>query len=84
MSTLRRMRNFWIPWVATIVLACLSNAVAQAGYRVTDLGTPNNWNLGCAMGLNDRGCTEIMEGNLVPGQENSVSEKLLSGRAATL
>jgi hypothetical protein len=34
------------------------------------------------MGLNDRGWTEIMEGNLVPGQQNSASGKLLNGRAA--
>jgi probable HAF family extracellular repeat protein len=29
MSALRRLRIFWIPWVATIVLACSSDAVAQ-------------------------------------------------------
>ena len=38
MSALRRMRKLWIPWVTTIVLACFSDAVARAGYRVTDLG----------------------------------------------
>ncbi|MGA2648696.1 MAG: hypothetical protein ABSF15_28770 [Candidatus Sulfotelmatobacter sp.] len=71
MSTFRHLRNFWIPWVTTIVLACFSN-----------LGHLYNWNLGCAMGLNNRGWTEIMEGNLVPGQQNSGSGKLLNGRAA--
>jgi len=34
------------------------------------------------MGLNDRGWTEIMEGTLAPGQENSASGILLNGRAA--
>jgi probable HAF family extracellular repeat protein len=81
MSTLRRLRNFWIPWVTTVVLACFSNAVAQAGYRVTDLGTEGNDNLGCAMSLNDRGWTEIMAGNVEAGQVDSIAGKLLNGRA---
>ena len=38
MSTLRQLRNFWILWVTTMVLACFSNAVAQASYKVQDLG----------------------------------------------
>ena len=29
MNTLRRLRNFWIPAVATIVLGCFSDAIAQ-------------------------------------------------------
>src|SRR5277367_5538641 len=62
MSALRRLRNFWIPSVTTIVLACLSNAVGQTSYRVTDLGDLHKGNLGCAMGLNDHGWTEIMYG----------------------
>ncbi len=37
MNALRHLRNFWMLWVTTIVLACLSNAAAQAGYRVTAL-----------------------------------------------
>ena len=81
MSTLRQLRNFWILWVTTIVLACFSNAVAQAGYRVTDLGTEGNDNLGCAMSVNDQGWTEIMAGNVEPGQQDSVVGKLLNGRA---
>ena len=59
---LRQLRNFWILLVTTIVLACFSDAVAQGSYRVTDLGDLGNGNLGCAMGLNDRGWTEIMYG----------------------
>jgi probable HAF family extracellular repeat protein len=81
MSTLRLLRNFWIPWVTTIVLACFSNAVAQASYRVTDLGAEGNDNLGCAMSLNNEGWTEIMAGSLPPGQQDSLLGTLLSGRA---
>jgi probable HAF family extracellular repeat protein len=81
MSTLRRSRNFWIPWITTIVLACFSNAAAQASYRVTDLGTEGNDNLGCAMSLNNEGWTEIMAGNVEAGQVDNVSGKLLNGRA---
>ncbi len=81
MSTLRQLRNFWILWVTTIVLACFSNAVAQAGYRVTDLGAEGNDNLGCAMSVNNQGWTEIMAGNVQPGQQNSQFGKLLNGRA---
>jgi len=58
-----------------MVLACFSNAVAQASYKVTDLGAEGNDNLGCAMSLNNQGWTEIMAGVLDP------SGKLLSGRA---
>jgi hypothetical protein len=81
MSTLRRLRNFWIPWFATIVLACFSKAVAQASYRVTDLGSEGNDNLGCAMSLNDRGWTEIMAGNVEAGKVDNIFGKLLNGRA---
>jgi probable HAF family extracellular repeat protein len=77
MSTLRRLRNFWILWVTTVVLGCLSNAVAQTSYEVTDLGSLHNWNLGCAMSLNNQGWTEIMAGVLDP------SGKLVRGRALT-
>jgi hypothetical protein len=62
MSTLRLLRNLWVLWVTTMVLVCLSDAVAQVSYRVTDLGDLGDGNLGCAMGLNDRGWTEIMYG----------------------
>jgi hypothetical protein len=67
MSTLRKLRNFWIPWVTTIVLACFSDAVAQTSYTVTDLGVlHNNWNLGCAMSLNNHGWTISMNGLMDP------------------
>ena len=81
MSTLRQLRNFWVPWVTAIVLACFSNAVAQASYRVADLGSEGKDNLGCAMSLNDKGWTEIMAGNVEAGQVDSIFGKLLNGRA---
>ena len=67
MNTLRRLRNFWMLWVTTIVLASFSNAVAQASYRVTDLGAEGSDNLGCAMSVNNQGWTEIMAGKTKPG-----------------
>ena len=56
MSTLRQLRNFWIPWITTIVLACFSDAVAQRSYEITDLHTNNGKdNFSMAMGLNNHG-----------------------------
>src|ERR1700730_903461 len=81
MSTHKRLRYFWILWVTTIVLRGFTNAVAQAGYRVTDLGAEGNDNLGCAMSLNNQGWTEIMAGNVEAGQVDSIFGKLLNGRA---
>ncbi len=81
MSALRQLRNFWISWVATIVLASFSNAVAQTSYKVTDLGTEGNNNLACAMSVNNEGWTEIMGGTLAPAQVDSILGTLLSGRA---
>jgi probable HAF family extracellular repeat protein len=81
MSTHKRLRNFWIPWVTTIVLACFSNAVAQTSYKVTDLGTLGNDNMSCAMTLNNRGWTAIQDGNAVPGHQDQIT-KLLNGRDA--
>jgi len=64
MSTHRQLRNCWIPWVTAMVLACFSNAVAQASYKVQDLGVQQPDNLGMAMGLNNHGWTEIMDQGL--------------------
>src|SRR6202162_3972059 len=80
MSALRRLRNFWIPWVAMIVLGCFSEAVAQTSYKVTDLGSEGNDILGCAMSLNNEGWTEIMAQNLPAGQQDSLFGMLLSSR----
>jgi probable HAF family extracellular repeat protein len=66
MITLRQLRNFWILGVATMVLACVSNAVAQASYKVQDLGVQHPDNLGMAMGLNNYGWTLNMEQLLDP------------------
>jgi probable HAF family extracellular repeat protein len=66
MSTLRKLRNFWVLWVTTIVLACFTNAFAQARYKVQDLGVQHPDNLGMAMGLNNYGWTENMEQFLDP------------------
>jgi hypothetical protein len=55
MNSLRQLRNFCILCVTAIVLACASDAVAQVRYKVTDLGTLPNDNLGCAMALNNQG-----------------------------
>jgi probable HAF family extracellular repeat protein len=81
MSTSRQLRNFWILSITTFGLACSGNAFAQASYKVTDLGTLGNDNLGCAMSLNNEGWTEIMAGNFAPGEQDSVPAYPLSGRA---
>ncbi len=73
MSTLK-LRNFWILWVTTMVLACFSNAVAQASYKVTDLGVLQNGGFGCAMSVNNHGWTEAQYGVLDP------SGNLVEGR----
>ena len=80
MSAVRRLRNSWILWVTTIVLACFSNAAAQTSYKVTDLGSEGNDILGCAMSLNNEGWTEVMAQNLPPGQQDNLGGTLLSGR----
>jgi probable HAF family extracellular repeat protein len=61
MNTLRQLRNPRILWITTIVLACFSNAAAQASYKVQDLGVEHPDNLGMAMGLNNYGWTESMD-----------------------
>src|SRR5215469_4887402 len=80
MSMLRQLRNFWIPWLTLIVLACFSDAVAQASYKVTDLGTEGNDNLGMAIGLNNHGWTENMDGVIDPFSD-SLFAKVVKGRA---
>lgn len=78
MNTLRQLRNFWILWVTTMVLACFSDAVAQVSYTVTDLGDLNGGNLGCAMGVNNQGWTEVMYGTEIDPLQNG---PLVKGRA---
>jgi probable HAF family extracellular repeat protein len=81
MRTLRQLRNFWIPWVTTIVLACFSDAVAQVSYKITDLGTNySNDNFSMAMGLNNKGWAENMDGFVNP-PENNLFTTVTRGRA---
>jgi probable HAF family extracellular repeat protein len=75
------MRNFWIPSVTTIVLACFGNAFAQQSYKITDLGfikSTDNFNM--VMGLNNQGWAENMDGVLTP-PITSTSTTIASGRA---
>ncbi len=81
MSTRRQLRNFWILWVTTMVLACLSNALAQASYKIKDLGTNKSTdNFSMAMGLNNQGWAENMDGFVNP-PENNLFTSVARGRA---
>jgi probable HAF family extracellular repeat protein len=81
MRTLRQLRNFWILWVTTIVLVCFSDAVAQVSYKITDLGTNHsNDNFSMAMGLNNKGWAENMDGFVNP-PENNLFTTVTRGRA---
>jgi probable HAF family extracellular repeat protein len=74
-------RNFRIPCVTTIVLACASTAFAQQSYKITDLGvnkSSDNFNM--VMGLNNQGWAENMDGVLAP-PITSTSTTIASGRA---
>jgi len=84
MSTLklRRLRNFWILWVTTLVLACFSDAFAQTSYRVTDLGTLGNDNLSCAMSVNNQGLVLFQDASMVPGEQDNAGGKILKARDA--
>jgi probable HAF family extracellular repeat protein len=62
--TIRQFRNLRKLWVAAMVLACFSSAVAQARYKVQDQGVQHPDNLGMAMGLNNHGWTLIMDQSL--------------------
>ncbi len=81
MNVVRRLRNFWIPGIATIVLGSFSNAFAQQSYTITDLGVNKSKdNFSMAMGLNNQGWTENMDGFVNP-PENSTSTSVSRGRA---
>jgi hypothetical protein len=81
MNTLRQLRNFWIPVVATIVLAYSGNAFAQTSYKVADQGTlDDDNNFSMVMGLNNQGWTENMDGVVNP-PITSTSTTVASGRA---
>src|ERR1700691_4300402 len=78
MSAFRRLQTLSVLWITTMVLACFSNAVAQARYKVQDLGVQHPDNLGMAMGLNNYGWTLNMEQLLDPFSI-SLSANLVSG-----
>jgi probable HAF family extracellular repeat protein len=68
---MRAIKEWWIFWklsMAALLVMCFNTAVAQVSYRVTDLGFPSDFGqqgvFGCAMGLNNHGWTEAMEGYL--------------------
>jgi probable HAF family extracellular repeat protein len=50
--------------ISAVGLLLAITAAAQTGYRVTDLGALHDGVFGCAMGLNNRGWTESMDGYL--------------------
>jgi probable HAF family extracellular repeat protein len=82
MRRLRQFGNFWILWVATIFLACSSDAIAaRISYEVTDLGTLGNDHTSCAMTLNNRGWTATQDYNTVTGRPDGLTQ-LLNGRDA--
>src|SRR6516165_899408 len=60
---------FWKLSLAAVVLICFDTAIAQTSYKVTDLGALHDGVWGCAMGLNNHGWTESMDGYL-DGSEN--------------
>src|SRR5580693_6367950 len=81
MNTLRRLRKFWIPAVATMVLGCFSDASAQISYKITDLGINNSKdNFSMSMGLNNQGWAENMDGFVNP-PENNMGTTVSRGRA---
>jgi probable HAF family extracellular repeat protein len=81
MSGLRRLRTFCMPWVAMFALGCFTDAVAQTSYKITDLGINNSKdNFSMAMGLNNQGWAENMDGTVNP-PENSVFTTVARGRA---
>jgi probable HAF family extracellular repeat protein len=81
MKSFRQLRNSWIPCVATMVAACLGQAVAQTSYKITDLGTNKTTdNFSMAMGLNNQGWTLNMDGFVNP-PENNLNTTVANGRA---
>ncbi len=81
MRTFRQLRHFWILLGTTIVLACTSNAIAQAHYKIIDLGiNKSSDNFSMVMGLNNQGWAENMDGFVNP-PEASTSTTIARGRA---
>jgi probable HAF family extracellular repeat protein len=81
MNTLKWLRNLSMPCVATIALACSSNAFAQQSYKITDMGLNHSTdNFSMVMGLNNEGWAENMDGFVNPPIK-STSTTIASGRA---
>ena len=80
MNVRKRLRNFWVPWIAVIALGCFSDAFAQS-YKIKDQGIDNpkdTFSMG--MGLNAQGWTENMDGTVNP-PESSLLTTVARGRA---
>ncbi len=78
---LKQLRKFWILGITTITLACFSDAVAQVSYKITDLGTNHgDDNFSMAMGLNNHGWAENMDGFVNP-PINNLFTTVARGRA---
>jgi probable HAF family extracellular repeat protein len=81
MNTQRQLRNLRTLWITAIAGACFSSAFAQTNYKITDLGFNNSKeNFSMAMGLNNFGGTENMDGFVNP-PETSTSTTVAWGRA---
>jgi probable HAF family extracellular repeat protein len=64
-----------------MILACFSDAVAQKSYKITDLHTDNSKdNFSMAMGLNNHGWAENMDGTVNP-PINNLFTTVARGRA---
>jgi probable HAF family extracellular repeat protein len=81
MNMFKQLRKLWKPCATIFALTCFGNAFAQVSYQVTDLGVPKNDNYSMIMSVNDEGWSEIMAGNFLPGQGDSLSGVPLNGRA---
>ena len=81
MNMFKQLRKLWRPCATIFALTCFSNAFAQVSYVVIDLGVPKNDNYSMIMSVNDEGWSEIMAGNFLPGQGDSLSGVPLNGRA---
>ena len=82
MNTSGQLQNFWTLCVTLMVLGCLSNAVAQASYKVNDLGALGDDNLSCAMSINNEGQVVIQDAAMVPGQQDNAGGTILKARDA--
>ena len=81
MNTRRQLWKFCIPCFATIVLGCFSDAAAQVRYKIIDLGVNTSQdNFSMAMGLNNQGWAENMDGFVNP-PENNMGTTVTRGRA---